>query len=117
MKRIIATGAVAALATLGFAGTASAEPMGQATGKPAGIQCMQNGIAALKGVDGSKGTPAGKLPDVAKSGLPVSVAVGLGVTPRDGLPEGITLDTVLPFSLILADHRAGDDSIFVYPWC
>ena len=33
MKRIIATGAVAALAMVGFAGTASAEPMGNAYGK------------------------------------------------------------------------------------
>ena len=33
MKRIIATGAVAALAMVGFAGAASAEPMGKAYGK------------------------------------------------------------------------------------
>ena len=33
MKRIVATGAVAALAMVGFAGTASAEPMGKGYGK------------------------------------------------------------------------------------
>jgi hypothetical protein len=23
----------------------------------------------------------------------------------------------LPLRVVLADHRAGDDSLFVYPWC
>ena len=108
MKRIIATGAAAALATVGFAGTAVAGPP-EGAGKPAGIQCMQNGIGTLQ--------DEGLLPAVAKDGLTVRAAVGLGVTPRDGLPEGVTLDTVLPFSVVLADHRAGESSTFVYPWC
>jgi len=38
MKRIIATGAVAALAMVGFAGTASAEPMGKGQGNGLLIQ-------------------------------------------------------------------------------
>jgi hypothetical protein len=23
----------------------------------------------------------------------------------------------VPYSLLLADHRAGADSLFIYPWC
>ena len=71
--------------------------------------CMRAGIATLKAV--------GLHSAVAKNGITVGAAVGYGVTPRDGLPEGFTLDTVIPYSTLLADHRAGDNSIFVYPWC
>ena len=39
------------------------------------------------------------------------------MTARDGLPDGFTVDTVIPYSTLLADHRAGENSIFVYPWC
>ena len=67
------------------------------------------GIATLKAV--------GAHSAVAKSGITVGTAVSFGVTPRNGLPEGFTLDTVIPYSTLLADHRAGDNSIFVYPWC
>lgn len=109
MKRIIATGSVAALALVGFAGTASAEPMGKAKGKPAGIQCMQNGIGTLQ--------DAGLLPAVAKGGVPIEFAVDvLEVTVRDGADISGVPDPI-PFSLLLADHRAGDESLFVYPWC
>ena len=50
--------------------------------------------------------------------MSVATAVSLGVTPRGGvLPEGITLDTVIDYKTLVADHRAGANSIFVYPWC
>ncbi len=71
--------------------------------------CMQAGIATLKAV--------GLHSAVAKNGITVGTAVSVGVTARNGLPQGFTLDTVIPYSTLLADHRAGDDSIFVYPWC
>lgn len=71
--------------------------------------CMRNGIATLKAV--------GLHSAVAKDGITVGTAVSVGVTPRNGLPEGFTLDTVIPYSTLLADHRAGENSVFVYPWC
>ena len=71
--------------------------------------CMRAGIATLKAV--------GLHSAVAKNGISVATAVSVGVTPRNGLPAGVTLDTVIPYSTLLADHRAGDSSIFVYPWC
>ena len=71
--------------------------------------CMRAGIATLKAV--------GLHSAVAKNGITVGTAVSVGVTARNGLPQGFTLDTVIPYSTLLADHRAGDDSIFVYPWC
>ena len=69
MKRIIATGSVAALALVGFAGTASAEPMGKANGKAAqecfgaaygqtGLQYGQLKKAAPHPVDGGYGLPS-----------------------------------------------------------
>lgn len=69
---------------------------------------MQAGIAVLK--------DAGLFSSVAKDGLPIATAVAVGVTVREGkstagLPEN------LPLSVVLADHRAGANSIFVYPWC
>jgi len=71
--------------------------------------CMRAGIATLKAV--------GLHSAVAKDGITVGTAVSVGVTARNGLPEGFTLDTVIPYSTLLADHRAGDSSAFVYPWC
>ena len=111
MKHLKTAVAIAAIATVGFAGTASAGPPDGAgdRGKPAGIECQQAGISTLQ--------DAGLLSGVAKDGIKVGDAVALGVAPRDGLPDGVTLDTVLPYSLVLADHRAGGNSIFVYPWC
>ncbi|MGB7819986.1 MAG: hypothetical protein WBL35_14790 [Ornithinibacter sp.] len=71
--------------------------------------CMRAGIATLKG--------AGLLPAVAKGGVPISFAVEeLKVTVREGADISGVPDPI-PFSLLLADHRAGDDSLFVYPWC
>ena len=59
----------------------------------------------------------GEFKNVRDNGISVATAVGFGVTARDGLPEGVTGETVIPFHTLLADHRAGGDSIFVYPWC
>ena len=53
--------------------------------------CMRAGIATLKAV--GLFTSA-----VAKSGITVGTAVSVGVTARNGLPEGFTLDTVIPYS-------------------
>ena len=69
---------------------------------------MRAGISTLKG--------AGLFSTVAKNGLPVADAVALGVLPREGTDVS-ALPEVLPLSVVLADHRAGDDSLFVYPWC
>lgn len=80
-----------------------------ASAAPADGRCQAAGIATLKAV--------GEFKNVRDNGISVATAVGFGVAPRDGLPEGVTLDTVIPFQTLLADHRAGGDSIFVYPWC
>ena len=104
-KTAIALGS-AALLTVGMAAPAMAG--GPKADKP-DTECMQAGIATLKSI--------GALPSVAKDGLKVSTAVALGVGVRDELPEGVDGDTVLKFSDILADHRAGDSSVFLYPWC
>jgi len=73
------------------------------------VSCQKAGIKTLQS--------AGLLSSVAANGVSVGTAVSLGVAPRNGLPDGFTLDTVIPFSTLLADHRAGADSIFIYPWC
>jgi hypothetical protein len=70
--------------------------------------CMQAGIGALQEL--------GALSTVAANGLPVADAVDLGVEVREGADTSGIPDP-LPLSLILADHRAGDSSVFVYPWC
>ena len=70
--------------------------------------CMRAGLATLK--------EAGLLPTVAKQGLPISVAVSVGVKPRPGTNVAALPDS-LPLPVVLADHRAGDNSLFIYPWC
>ena len=70
--------------------------------------CMRAGIKTLQS--------AGLLDDVARSGLPISTAVGLGVVPRAGT-DVTALPDPLPLRVVLADHRAGDSSLFIYPWC
>ena len=70
--------------------------------------CQRAGMRALKSL--------GVFPDVAKNGLPIEVAVSLGVTPRAGT-DVASLPNPLPLSVVLADHRAGGSSLFVYPWC
>lgn len=99
----LALAAAALAATVIPAATADAA----APAKP-DVSCMHAGIKTLQS--------AGLLDDVARSGLPISTAVGLGVSVRDGADISGVPDP-LPLSLILADHRAGDSSLFVYPWC
>jgi hypothetical protein len=94
--------ATLALSTLGVVAPAAQASASQDTA------CMRAGIATLKG--------AGAFSSVARNGLPISVAVSLGVTPRPGTDLSSVPDP-LPLSLLLADHRAGDRSLFVYPWC
>ena len=64
--------------------------------------CMRAGMDALKGL--------GAFSAVAHDGLPISTAVAVGVTPRAGT-DVASLPDPLPLSVILADHRAGDDSL------
>lgn len=70
--------------------------------------CMRAGMNFLK--------DNGLFSTVAKDGLPISTAVAVGVLPREGT-DVASLPDVLPLSVVLADHRAGDDSLFIYPWC
>ena len=91
---------------LAVAGTIATSPSASAA-KP-DTTCQRAGISTLQG--------AGLLDDVARGGLPISLALDLGVTPRPGT-DVTTLPDPLPLSVVLADHRAGADSLFVYPWC
>ena len=103
MTHIRLTAAALALAGLGTA--VSAIPA-QAAPDTA---CQKAGIKTLQS--------AGLLDDVARSGISLGTAVDLGVAPRDA---GLDLSTVpdpIPLPLLLADHRAGDQSLFIYPWC
>ena len=70
--------------------------------------CMRAGIAFLK--------DNGLFSTVARDGLPIATAVAVGVTPRAGT-DVASLPDPLPLSVVLADHRAGESSLFVYPWC
>ena len=100
---IIARGAVLAL-------TGALLAPGLATAKPAkpDVQCQRAGLKTLQS--------AGLLDDVARDGLPISTAVSLGVAPRAGTDLS-AVPNPLPLRVILADHRAGNKSLFVYPWC
>ena len=70
--------------------------------------CMKAGIKTLQS--------AQLLDDVARHGISLGTAVSLGVTVRPGADiSGVP--NPIPFSLLLADHRAGDSSAFIYPWC
>lgn len=71
-------------------------------------ECMQAGIATLKSV--------GLFDTVARDGLPIETAVSVGVTVREGADIS-DVPNPIPLNVVLADHRAGDDSLFVYPWC
>jgi hypothetical protein len=97
-----------ALALAALALTASVAAPASAAGHRPDTACMQAGIAVLK--------DAGLFSQVAKDGLPISTAQAVGVTVRPGADISGLGDT-LPLSVVLADHRAGDDSIFLYPWC
>lgn len=96
---------------LGLAGALTATLLvmpGTASASTPDTSCMRAGIKTLQS--------AGLLDDVARSGLPIATAVALHVTPRAGTDLSAVPDP-LPLSLILADHRAGSASLFVYPWC
>lgn len=97
-----------ALGLAALALTATAAAPASAAGHSPDTACMQAGIATLKG--------AGLLPSVAKDGLPVATAVSVGVTLREGTNLADIPDPV-PFSVVLADHRAGSGSLLLYPWC
>jgi hypothetical protein len=102
MKRKLALSlAAATLAVTTIAGTAAA-------GNRPDTDCMRAGIATLKG--------AGLLDDAARGGVPISLALSLRVTVRPGADISGVPDPI-PFNVVLADHRAGDSSLFVYPWC
>ena len=91
---------------LAVVGTVATSPSASAA-KP-DTTCQRAGIATLQG--------AGLLDDVARGGLPISTAVAVGVTPRAGT-DVAALPDPLPLSVVLADHRAGANSLFIYPWC
>lgn len=96
-----------ALAALALTATTMAAPASAAGHKP-DTDCMQAGMTVLK--------DAGLFSAVAKGGLPIETAVSVGVTVREGADiSGVP--NPIPLSIVLADHRAGDDSLFVYPWC
>ena len=70
--------------------------------------CMKAGIKTLQS--------ARLLDDVARHGISIETAVSLGVTVRPGADiSGVP--NPIPLPLLLADHRAGDSSAFIYPWC
>ena len=102
MRRTITLSIAAALlAATTIAGSAAA------ASRP-DVACMQAGIKTLQSAD--------LLDDVARGGIAIATAVSLGVTVRSGADiSGVP--NPIPFSLLLADHRAGAGSAFVYPWC
>ena len=97
--------AIAAAAALGTALVASPPT---AAGTRPDTSCQRAGIKTLQS--------AGLLDDVARAGLPIATAVSLGVAPRAGT-DVAALPDPLPLSVVLADHRAGAGSLFIYPWC
>jgi hypothetical protein len=101
MRKLVSAGAalVAAAALVTTAAPANATQ---------DTACQKAGIKTLQ--------KARLLDDVARHGLPISTAVALGVTVRPGADISGVPDP-LPLPLILADHRAGSNSLFVYPWC
>jgi hypothetical protein len=102
MKRTITLSVAAAL----LAATAITGSVAAAGGPD--VACMRSGIKTLQS--------AGLLDDVARGGIAIETAVSLGVTVRAGA-EISGVPNPIPFSLLLADHRAGDSSAFLYPWC
>lgn len=101
--RLVPVAAIAAV--LGATAVLTTAGSAQATQN---TDCQRAGMSALKSL--------GVFSTVAKSGLPIDVAVGLGVTPRAGTDVSALPDP-LPLRVVLADHRAGADSLFDYPWC
>lgn len=97
-----------ALATLALTATVVAAPASAAPPQRPDTACMQAGMSVLR--------EAGLLSAVAKDGLPISTAVSVGVTVREGADIPGVPDPI-PLPVLLADHRAGSNSLFVYPWC
>jgi hypothetical protein len=95
-------------AAIALAATAVLVPAGAASAAQQDTACMQAGLSTLRSL--------GLLDDVARGGLPISLAVADGVTPRAGTDVSALPDP-LPLSVVLADHRAGDHSLLIYPWC
>ena len=95
------------VATLALAATGAVVTAQPASAAP-DTACQRAGMNVLKS--------AGLFSTVARDGLPISVAVSVGVVPREGTDVSALPDP-LPLSVVLADHRAGDSSLFVYPWC
>ena len=93
LTRLVAVTALAGSAVLVPVTTAGASP---------DTDCMRAGMNAFSAV--------------AKDGLPISTAVAVGVRPRAGT-DVASLPDPLPLNLVLADHRAGANSLFIYPWC
>lgn len=56
------------------------------------------------------------LPTIAKNGVPIEIVLDYGATVRPG-SDVSALPDPLPLSVLLADHRAGPNSVFIYPWC
>lgn len=97
-------------AVLGLAAAAALAGATTATAAPArpDTACQKAGMNTLRSL--------GLLDDVARDGLPISLAVSRGVTVRPGADiSGVP--NPIPLKVVLADHRAGDSSLFVYPWC
>lgn len=88
--------------------TAAAAVPAAAAGHTPDTDCQRAGMTVLK--------DAGLFATVARDGLPIATAVSVGVTVRDGADISGVPDPI-PLSVVLADHRAGDQSLFVYPWC
>ena len=94
--------------SLAAAFLAAATVTGSAAAAKPDVGCMQAGIKTLQS--------AGLLDDVARDGIAIETAVLLGVTVRPGVDiSGVP--NPIPFSVLLADHRSGQVSAFVYPWC
>ncbi|MGD8200557.1 hypothetical protein ACQE98_07825 [Ornithinimicrobium sp. W1679] len=103
MKKFASLATAATLALGALAAPAAAAP----AAKP-DTACMQAGIATLKEL--------GLFSSVARDGLSVEFALKNGVKVRPGANVS-GLPAKLPLSVVLADHRAGDDSLLLYPWC
>lgn len=106
MKLVSTAAALGLVATaaIGLAGPASA------AGHRPDTACQRAGMDFLR--------TAGLLDDVAKGGLPIALATdpSVGVTVRPG-KDASGIPDPIPLRIVLADHRAGDNSVFLYPWC
>ncbi len=107
MSRTRTALALAGLVTIGGATLAEPAQAAPVEAKP-DTACMRAGMATLKSV--------GLFSAVAEGGLPIATAVAYGVTPRAGTDLAAVPDPI-PLSVVLADHRAGSQSLFLYPWC